>query len=37
MVYSSAESDDFFADVPTSGQPRRVTRSSQIVNEAQSS
>ena len=36
-AFSSAEPDDFFADVPTSGQKRRVTRSSQIVNGAQSS
>ena len=36
-AFSSAEPDDFFADVLTSGQSRRVTRSSQIANEAQSS
>lgn len=36
-AFSRAEPDDFFADVLTSGQSRRVTRSSQIVNEAQSS
>lgn len=36
-AFSSAEPDDFFADVPKPGQSRRVTRSSQIVNESQSS